>query len=62
MLVYFSPEARVPADHLLRSIKAQTDRVPKELSSEFLGRKGSAIIAANQARSHRRFNQTNMAS
>jgi len=31
---YFSPESRVPPDHPLRSIKAHTDRVLKELSAE----------------------------
>ena len=34
MFSYFSPESRVPADHPLRSIKAHTDRVLKELSGE----------------------------
>ena len=35
MFSYFSPESRVPAEHPLRSIKAHTDRVLKELSGEF---------------------------
>ena len=35
MFSYFSPEARVPAEHPLRSIKAHTDRVLKDLSGEF---------------------------
>jgi len=34
MFSYFSPEARVPADHPLRSIEAHTDRVLKELLGE----------------------------
>ena len=35
MFSYFSPESRVPADHPLRGIKAHTERVLKELSSQF---------------------------
>jgi transposase len=35
MFSYFSPESRVPAEHPLRSIKAHTDRVLKQLSGEF---------------------------
>jgi transposase len=42
MFSYFSPESRVPADHPLRGIKAHTDQVLKELSSEF-----EALYAAN---------------
>ena len=34
MFSYFSPEERVPKDHPLRSIKADTDAVLKKLSSE----------------------------
>src|SRR5579863_8179552 len=34
MFSYFSPESRVPAEHPLRSIKAHTDRVLKELCGE----------------------------
>ena len=33
MFSYFSPESRVPTEHPLRSIKARTDPVLKELSS-----------------------------
>ncbi len=35
MFSYFSPESRVPAEHPLRSIKAHTERVLKELSGQF---------------------------
>ena len=35
MFSYFSPESRVPAEQPLRSIKAHTDGVLKELSGEF---------------------------
>lgn len=34
MFSYFSPESRVPAEHPLRSIKAHTDRVLKEISDQ----------------------------
>src|SRR6267142_373515 len=52
MFSYFSPESRVPADHPLRSIKAHTDRVLKELSGEFEGTVclgGSAVDPAGAA-------------
>jgi transposase len=73
MFSYFSPESRVPADHPLRSIKAHTDRVLKELSSELdalyseTGRpsipperllKGQLLIALYSVRSDRLFCQT----
>ena len=35
MFSYFSPESRVPAEHPLRSIKAHTDRILKDLTAEF---------------------------
>lgn len=35
MFSYFSPESRVPAEHPLRGIKAHTERVLQELSSQF---------------------------
>jgi transposase len=72
MFSYFSPESRVPADHPLRSIKAHTDRVLKELSSEFEelyaanGRpsippeqllKGQLLMALYSVRSDRQFCQ-----
>lgn len=72
MFSYFSPESRVPADHPLRSIKAHTDRVLKELSGELdalyaeTGRpsipperllKGQLLIALYSVRSDRLFCQ-----
>jgi transposase len=72
MFSYFSPESRVPADHPLRSIKAHTDRVLKELSGEIealyseTGRpsipperllKGQLLIALYSVRSDRLFCQ-----
>jgi transposase len=72
MFSYFSPESRVPADHPLRSIKAHTDRVLKELSGEFealyasAGRpsippeqllKGQLLMALYSVRSDRQFCQ-----
>src|SRR5438876_9068786 len=35
MFTYFSPESRVPADHPLRSIKANADSVLSSMSAEF---------------------------
>jgi len=72
MFSYFSPESRVPAEHPLRSIKAHTDRVLKELCGEFdalyseTGRpsipperllKGQLLIALYSVRSDRLFCQ-----
>jgi transposase len=72
MFSYFSPESRVPPDHPLRSIKAHTDRVLKELSGELdalyseTGRpsipperllKGQLLIALYSVRSDRLFCQ-----
>jgi transposase len=72
MFSYFSPESRVPADHPLRSIKAHTDRVLKELSGELealyasAGRpsippeqllKGQLLMALYSVRSDRQFCQ-----
>lgn len=72
MFSYFSPESRVPADHPLRSIKAHTDRVLKELSGEFEGLyasggrpsippeqllKGQLLMALYSVRSDRQFCQ-----
>lgn len=72
MFSYVSPEARVPADHPLRSIKAHTDRVLVELSNEFealyatTGRpsippeqllKGQLLMALYSVRSDRLFCQ-----
>jgi transposase len=72
MFSYFSPESRVPAEHPLRSIKAHTDRVLKELSGELdalyseTGRpsipperllKGQLLIALYSVRSDRLFCQ-----
>ena len=72
MFSYFSPEARVPADHPLRGIKAHTDRVLKELSGQFealyarVGRpsippeqllKGQLLMALYSVRSDRLFCQ-----
>jgi transposase len=72
MFSYFSPESRVPPDHPLRSIKAHTDRVLKELSGELdalyseTGRpsipperllKGQLLIALYTVRSDRLFCQ-----
>lgn len=72
MFSYFSPESRVPAEHPLRSIKAHTDRVLKELSSQFsdlyasTGRpsippeqllKGQLLMALYSVRSDRLFCQ-----
>ena len=72
MFSYFSPESRVPADHPLRSIKAHTDRVLKDLSGELdalysaTGRpsipperllKGQLLIALYSVRSDRLFCQ-----
>jgi transposase len=72
MFSYFSPESRVPADHPLRSIKAHTDRVLKELSGEIealyasAGRpsipperllKGQLLMALYSVRSDRQFCQ-----
>ena len=69
MFSYFSPESRVPAEHPLRSIKAHTDRVLKELCGELdalyseTGRpsipperllKGQLLIALYSVRSDRR--------
>jgi transposase len=72
MFSYFSPESRVPTDHPLRSIKAHTDRVLRELSEELdavysdTGRpsipperllKGQLLIALYSVRSDRLFCQ-----
>ena len=72
MFSYFSPESRVPADHPLRGIKAQTDRVLQELSEEIdalyaeTGRpsipperllKAQLLIALHSVRSDRLFCQ-----
>lgn len=72
MFSYFSPESRVPVEHPLRSIKAHTDRVLKELSGELdalyseTGRpsipperllKGQLLIALYSVRSDRLFCQ-----
>jgi transposase len=72
MFSYFSPESRVPAEHPLRSIKAHTDRVLKELCGELdalyceTGRpsipperllKGQLLIALYSVRSDRLFCQ-----
>ena len=69
---YFSPESRVPAEHPLRAIKADTDAVLKELSTELgslyssTGRpsipperllKGQLLIALYSVRSDRQFCQ-----
>jgi transposase len=69
---YFSPESRVPAEHPLRAIKADTDAVLKELSAELgslyssTGRpsipperllKGQLLIALYSVRSDRQFCQ-----
>ena len=73
MFTYFSPESRVPADHPLRSIKANADAVLKSLSGEFdrlyseTGRpsipperllKASLLIALYSVRSDRVFCET----
>ena len=70
MFTYFSPESRVPADHPLRSIKANADAVLSSMSAEFdrlyaeVGRpsipperllKGSLLIALYSVRSDRVF-------
>lgn len=72
MFSYFSPESRVPVEHPLRSIKAHTDRVLKELSGQLdalyaeTGRpsipperllKGQLLIALYSVRSDRLFCQ-----
>jgi len=72
MFSYFSPESRVPAEHPLRSIKAHTDRVLKELSGQIealyatTGRpsipperllKGQLLMALYSVRSDRLFCQ-----
>jgi transposase len=69
---YFSPESRVPVDHPLRAIKADTDAVLKEISAELgslyssTGRpsipperllKGQLLIALYSVRSDRQFCQ-----
>ena len=69
---YFSPESRVPAEHPLRAIKADTDAVLKEISAELgalyssTGRpsipperllKGQLLIALYSVRSDRQFCQ-----
>ena len=69
---YFSPESRVPAEHPLRAIKADTDAVLKELCAELDGLysstgrpsipperllKGQLLIALYSVRSDRQFCQ-----